>query len=78
MGRVVVDISVSIDGYIAGEAVTVREPFGDAGHRLHRWLGLDTWGDGGAFGVPCFVVTSAPDRTRQGCHDVHVRSGRGP
>lgn len=94
MGRVIVDISPSMDGYIAGKEVTEQAPFGDAGHRLHRWIGLDggeptatdrdhatrtfantgafvlgrrmfdvginTWGDDGAFGTPCFVVTSRP------------------
>lgn len=100
MGRVVVDISLSMDGYVAGRGVTVQEPFGDAGHRLHRWIGLDegeptaadrdhavrtfvdtgafvlgrrmfdvgidTWGEDGAFGTPCFVVTSRrrPDLVR--------------
>lgn len=90
MGRVILDMSPSVDGYVAGRGVSVAEPFGDAGHRLHRWLrstaatpeddraaarmfanagavligrrmfevGIGTWGDDGAFGLPTFVVTS--------------------
>ncbi|NRQ32216.1 dihydrofolate reductase [Nonomuraea sp. NN258] len=95
MGRVIVDMSPSIDGYVAGEGVSVASPFGDAGLRLHRWLGFEgatpaaaddeavartfggagavvlgrrmfdvgigTWGDDGAFGLPCFVVTNRPE-----------------
>jgi dihydrofolate reductase len=91
MGRVIVDMSPSVDGFIAGSGVSPAAPFGDAGHRLHRWLGLegitpapadlsaaqgmfatagavvigrrmfdvgiDRWGEGGAFGLPTFVVT---------------------
>ncbi|OLT15752.1 hypothetical protein BJF78_16040 [Pseudonocardia sp. CNS-139] len=41
MTRVVVEISPSVDGYVAGEGVSVERPFGDAGQRLHRWLGFD-------------------------------------
>ncbi len=91
MGKVIADVSPSVDGYAAGEGITVDRPFGDAGYRLHRWIGLDSgtptdadrevaaqtfatagavvlgrrmfdvgiaqWGDDGAFGLPCFVVT---------------------
>lgn len=42
MGRVIIDMSPSIDGYIAGVGVSVAQPFGDAGYRLHRWLGFDS------------------------------------
>lgn len=94
MGRVIIDMSPSLDGYIAGRGVTIERPFGDADHRLHRWLGFDStaltdadqeaaaqmfattgafligrrmfdvgidkWGEDGAFGKPCFVVTNRP------------------
>lgn len=94
MGRIIVDMSPSLDGYIAGKGVSTELPFGDAGHRLHHWLGfedripadadrdaaqrmfetagavivgrrmfdvgIDRWGDDGAFGKPCFVVTHRP------------------
>ncbi|MGH3397460.1 MAG: dihydrofolate reductase family protein [Streptosporangiaceae bacterium] len=41
MGLVIVDVSPSVDGYVAGPGVSVAEPFGDAGLRLHRWLGFE-------------------------------------
>jgi dihydrofolate reductase len=41
MGNVVVESSPSVDGYIAGEGVSVEAPFGTAGQRLHRWIGFD-------------------------------------
>lgn len=91
MGRVILDLSPSLDGYLAGDGISVQAPFGDAGHRLHRWLGFEGavpepaddeaaarmlegvgavvvgrrmfdvgighWGEDGAWGRPCFVVT---------------------
>lgn len=41
MARVILDISPSLDGFVAGNHITVDAPFGDAGLRLHRWIGLD-------------------------------------
>jgi dihydrofolate reductase len=41
MGKTVVDVSPSADGYVAGPGVSVERPFGSAGHRLHRWLGFE-------------------------------------
>lgn len=41
MGEVIVDVSVSVDGFVAGTGVTVEKPSGAAGHRLHRWLGFE-------------------------------------
>ncbi|GAA1241914.1 dihydrofolate reductase family protein [Pseudonocardia aurantiaca] len=41
MGNVVVEMSPSVDGYVAGTGVSVERPFGNAGVRLHRWLGFD-------------------------------------
>jgi dihydrofolate reductase len=38
MGIVIVDISVSLDGFIAGANVTVKQPLGEAGLRLHEWF----------------------------------------
>lgn len=39
-GRVIVDLSPSVDGFVAGAAVSVERPFGDAGLDLYQWLGL--------------------------------------
>jgi len=43
--RVIADISVSLDGFVAGpEDSPDRHPLGIGGERLHRWLfELDTW-----------------------------------
>ncbi len=91
MGDVVLDISVSLDGFAAGRDVSQALPLGEAGHRLHGWMfgdgasapteqdrqaaatsesigsylvgrrtydvGVDLWGEDGAFRRPCFVVT---------------------
>src|SRR6185295_3971503 len=38
MGKVVLDITTSLDGFIAGSQITQDQPMGVAGHRLHDWL----------------------------------------
>ena len=38
MGKVVVDIAMSLDGYIAGTNVSPQLPMGDDGLRLHDWI----------------------------------------
>jgi dihydrofolate reductase len=37
MGKLVLDISMSLDGFIAGPNPTLEEPLGDGGERLHDW-----------------------------------------
>ena len=37
MGRVVADISMSLDGCVAGPNQTLDEPLGDGGEQLHEW-----------------------------------------
>ena len=39
MGRLVLYMSMSLDGFIAGPADTMDNPFGTSGQRLHDWLG---------------------------------------
>jgi dihydrofolate reductase len=97
LGKVVVEISPSVDGYVAGPGVAVGRPFGSADSRLHRWMGeggfratesdrealvrmyataravvlgrrmfdvgIDLWGEDGAFGLPAFVVTNRGEET---------------
>jgi dihydrofolate reductase len=41
MGQVVLDVSMSLDGFIAGPHVDVRRPLGDGGDRLHEWAFRD-------------------------------------
>jgi dihydrofolate reductase len=44
MGRLTLDISMSLDGYIAGPNQTLELPLGQGGEQLHEWvLGLAAW-----------------------------------
>lgn len=82
-GKVVLNLSLSLDGFGAGPNIGPAHPLGEGGERLHSWmasdpeivaeffetagafilgrrmfdLGIDLWGEDGAFGMPCFVVT---------------------
>ena len=38
MSKVVLDVSMSLDGFIAGPNVREAEPMGDGGERLHEWM----------------------------------------
>ncbi|SDI62673.1 dihydrofolate reductase family protein [Nonomuraea jiangxiensis] len=38
MGKIVLDVSVSLDGFTAGPNVREAEPMGDGGERLHEWM----------------------------------------
>jgi dihydrofolate reductase len=44
MGKVFADISVSLDGYVAGPNPTMEEPLGKGGEQLHEWVfKLEAW-----------------------------------
>jgi dihydrofolate reductase len=92
MGKVVLEITMSLDGFVAAPNVDITRPMGDGGMCLHNWLfgdgivspskidrevanevftsvgavvigrrmfdvGEPQWGEDGAFGMPCFVLT---------------------
>jgi hypothetical protein len=38
MGKVVLNASMSLDGYATGPNVREAEPMGDGGERLHAWM----------------------------------------
>ncbi len=38
MGKVFADISVSLDGFVAGPNATLEEPLGRNGDKLHEWV----------------------------------------
>ncbi len=41
---VLIDISVSLDGYVAGPNPSVEEPLGEGGEAVHEWvIGLASW-----------------------------------
>jgi dihydrofolate reductase len=44
MGQVVLDISTSLDGFVAGPNPTLEQPLGEGGEQLHEWIvGLASW-----------------------------------
>jgi dihydrofolate reductase len=44
MGKVHVDISMSLDGFVAGRNQTLEQPLGEGGERLHDWVvALKSW-----------------------------------
>jgi dihydrofolate reductase len=38
MGRVIIDVSMSIDGFVAGPDDSDSQPLGENGERLHEWM----------------------------------------
>lgn len=38
MGRVILDLSMSLDGFVAGTNIGAANPLGDDGDRLHEWM----------------------------------------
>jgi len=38
MGKVIIAMSMSLDGYVAGPNINVEFPMGEGGLRLHEWL----------------------------------------
>jgi dihydrofolate reductase len=42
MGKVFLDMSMSLDGCIAGPNVDVAQPMGEGGQRVHDWMGGDS------------------------------------
>jgi len=41
MSKIVLDVSMSLDGFTAGPNVRPQEPMGDGGERLHEWMAED-------------------------------------
>jgi len=69
MSRLVLDISVSLDGFVAGPNATLELPLGEGGEQLHEWVvGLETWRrehglEGGTPGGDNELVAEWNDRT---------------
>ena len=57
MAKIVLDMSMSLDGFIAGPNDSTEHPLGVGGHRLHEWLN-DGSGD-----PPTFRPTAEPSVT---------------
>ena len=44
MAKLILDISMSLDGFVAGPNQTLDEPLGEGGEQLHEWIfGLKSW-----------------------------------
>jgi hypothetical protein len=44
MAMLTLDISMSLDGFVAGPNPTLDEPLGEGGERLHEWaIALEGW-----------------------------------
>ena len=44
MTKVALDITISLDGFVAGPNQTIEQPLGEDGERLHEWVyGLTSW-----------------------------------
>jgi dihydrofolate reductase len=44
MGKLTLDITMSLDGFIAGPNQTIEQPLGEGGQQLHEWVyGLASW-----------------------------------
>jgi dihydrofolate reductase len=44
MTKLTLDISMSLDGFVAGPNQTIEEPLGRGGEELHQWIfGLESW-----------------------------------
>jgi dihydrofolate reductase len=62
MSRLMLDITMSLDGFVAGPNPTLEEPLGEGGERLHEWIiPLATWREehgltGGETGVDDQIV----------------------
>ena len=68
MSKVTVDISISLDGYVAGPNPTLEEPLGRGGERLHEWVvSTESWREshglsGGETGVDADVLSEAIEK----------------
>jgi dihydrofolate reductase len=38
MSKVVVDMGISLDGFVAGTNAGPQNPLGDGGHSIHKWV----------------------------------------
>ena len=69
MGGVVADITVSLDGFVAGRNDSPELPLGEGGEQLHEWVfGLKSWREphgleGGETGADADLVEEAFERT---------------
>ena len=76
MSKLVLEISMSLDGYVAGPNATLDDPLGKGGERLHDWIvGLDAWRE--AHGLEGGERTRG-QRGGRGVDGPHGRGDHGP
>jgi len=69
MSKVKLDISTSLDGFVAGPNPTLEQPLGEGGELLHEWIvGLASWREshgrsGGERGVDDDLVSEGREST---------------
>ena len=69
MTRLLIDISTSLDGYVAGPDPTMEDPLGQGGERLHEWaFAANSWQashgrEGGEAGPDADVIQELLDAT---------------
>jgi dihydrofolate reductase len=65
MGKVVLDISVSLDGFVAGPNATLEHPLGVGGEQLHEWaIALAAWR--GRHGLAGGTTTASSELVEEG------------
>jgi dihydrofolate reductase len=68
MSKLTFDITMSLDGFVAGPNPTLEEPLGEGGEQLHEWLvGLKSWREqhglsGGTTGIDAEILEEAVGR----------------
>jgi dihydrofolate reductase len=68
MSKLTFDITMSLDGFVAGPNPTLEEPLGEGGEQLHEWIvGLASWREphglsGGTTGPDSELFQEARDR----------------
>src|SRR2546430_3729040 len=81
MAVTTLDISMSLDSFIAGPNQTVEQPLGEGGLQLHEWIfGLASWRErhgesGGVTNADSEVVQESIDATRAGVMGRRMFSG---
>ncbi|HEY1366763.1 MAG TPA: dihydrofolate reductase family protein [Gaiellaceae bacterium] len=81
MARLFCDISMSLDGYVAGPNQTLEDPLGEGGERLHEWVfGLKPFREahgmeGGEVNADAEIVQEKLDATGAEIMGRHMFSG---
>ena len=68
MGKVRLDISMSLDGYVAGPNARLEAPLGENGDRLHEWV----------FGLKSFRATHGMGRAAPSIATTRSSRSRSP